>query len=491
MINRQNPLILRASTVLTVLFLGLLGISLSTVRGLAFSPGPLTGMQKEGVILQGFTSHADFEKACGNCHQPLQATLGAQCLSCHEDTATQMRTGTGIHGQITNAAKCQACHSDHQGRDFDPTLAAIDFFDHSGTRFSLAHHAVSYDKTPISCNACHLGEDYSAVEDASCQDCHAGADQAFMQEHLEGYGGNCLGCHDGADRMRDFAHGITGFDLEGAHAQTTCRACHPGELISEAQAACQSCHAEPEMHRGMFAATCESCHTAQGWSPATLDGQPFDHRADTGFTLDKHRVDYSKQAINCSTCHPGGLQSFDVQTCVNCHAQADQGFMDEHQSQYGSDCMSCHDGVDRMIPFDHAAVFPLDGRHAEIECVACHANRVFAGTPVLCSQCHAEPEVHAGVFGLSCEACHSTTAWSPATLHEHSFPLGHGLERGAPPTACITCHPTSYTEYTCYGCHEHQEEEMVRKHLEEGISRTELPACVTCHLSGQEAEHND
>jgi len=171
-------------------------------------------MQTEGVVLQGFASHADFEKACGTCHQPLKTTLGALCLRCHEDTADQMRMGTGIHGQITNAAKCQACHSDHQGRDFDPTLAAIDFFDHSGTQFSLIHHEVDYEKTSISCTDCHVGEDYSVVEDAGCRDCHGNHDQQFILEHIQDYSGNCLGCHDGADRMRDFEHATTGFILE-------------------------------------------------------------------------------------------------------------------------------------------------------------------------------------------------------------------------------------------------------------------------------------
>ena len=144
-----------------------------------------------------------------------------------------------------------------------------------------------------------------------------------------------------------------------------------------------------------------------------------------------------------------------------------------------------------MSSFDHAQVFPLDGKHAEIECVACHANQVFAGTPKVCAQCHAEPAVHAGLFGLVCESCHTTTAWSPATLLEHSFPLRHGLENGEPETACAVCHVTSYSEYTCYGCHEHQPAEISRKHSEEGISAVELPACLECHPGGREAEEND
>ena len=81
-------------------------------------------------MLQGFRSHADFEKECRYCHQPLQATLGELCLACHTEIAGEMNNGSGIHAQLENAARCQVCHSDHHGRDFNPTLAAFDSFDH-------------------------------------------------------------------------------------------------------------------------------------------------------------------------------------------------------------------------------------------------------------------------------------------------------------------------------------------------------------------------
>jgi hypothetical protein len=491
MINNLKPWQSHTGIVLTVLLLGVLGFSIWKDRGLAFSPGPVTGMQREGLILQGFKSHSEFEKECRYCHLPLEATLGEMCLICHVEIANQANTDTGIHGQIENVIKCQACHIDHKGRDFDPTLAAIKFFDHTVTQFSLAFHEVNYDATPMACDACHIQDDYTVVDDTSCRDCHSGYDQEFTLGHLESYGENCLGCHDGVDRMRGFDHGVTGFALEGGHTPAACIECHSGERISETATTCQECHAEPEMHRGMFELTCENCHSAQGWSPATINGQLFNHLANTGFTLDKHRVDYSGQPIQCSSCHPVDLQTFEQGTCVNCHAQADLIFMEQHRQQFGADCLSCHDGVDRMIGFDHGLVFPLDGRHAEIGCIECHTNQVFAGTPGQCFQCHAEPEIHAGVFGVTCEACHTTTAWAPATLLAHSFPLGHGLDAGVQPTACATCHPNKYPEYTCYGCHEHQQEDISRKHTEEGISLAELPACVECHISGQEAEKDD
>lgn len=329
---------------LAILLLVGMGFSLWKDRGLAFSPGPVTGIQQQGVTLQGFSSHADFEKTCRYCHQPFQTTLGEMCLACHTEIASELTDPEGFHTQLQNAGRCHLCHSDHHGREFNPTLAALDFFDHDFARFSTVHHQENYDGTPIACSACHDQDDYGRVEDVICQDCHGEHDAIFMQQHI---------------------------------------------------------------------------------------------------------IDF------------------------------------------GAACQDCHDGADRMSGFDHAQVFPLDGKHAEIECAACHANQRFAGTPKACAQCHAEPEVHAGLFGLECEACHTTAAWLPAVLLDHSFPLRHGLEDNDPATACATCHVTSYTEYTCYGCHEHQPDETARKHSEEGISAVELAACVECHPGGREAEEGD
>ena len=344
LLNRSNPWTSRLGWLLAVLLLAGLGLSLWKDRGLAFSPGPVTGLQQDGVVLQGFSSHAEFEKACRTCHQPFKATVGELCLACHHEIAAQLADAAGFHSQLQEVERCYACHSDHHGRDFNPTLAALQFFDHTFTRFSLAHHQQNYDGTPMTCRACHIQDDYRHVADTLCQDCHAADDADFIQQHL---------------------------------------------------------------------------------------------------------------------------------------------------GDYGAACQDCHDGVDRMSGFEHAQVFPLDGRHAEVECVACHAGQRFNGTPQLCVECHPEPQAHAGQFGLECGACHTTTAWSPATLRDHSFPLRHGLEDRDPPTTCAICHPLSYPAYTCYGCHEHQPDETARKHAEEGISAAELPACLECHPNGQEAEGED
>lgn len=104
--------------------------------------------------------------------------------------------------------------------------------------------------------------------------------------------------------------------------------------------------------------------------------------------------------------------------------------------------------------------------------------------PHQCYACHEEPEVHAGSFGINCARCHNTVAWTPAVLTRHDFFLDHG---GTGEVDCKTCHPTSYTTYDCYGCHEdHQPAEMETAHVAEKIF--EYAECALCHPTGVEGE---
>jgi hypothetical protein len=100
-----------------------------------------------------------------------------------------------------------------------------------------------------------------------------------------------------------------------------------------------------------------------------------------------------------------------------------------------------------------------------------------------CADCHEEPEIHGGRFGLHCDWCHSATAWSPATLTEHDFRLNHG---GLDEVSCETCHSETYVAYTCYGCHDHQPAEMEALHAPEGIER--LEPCGECHPTGLQGD---
>jgi len=199
---------------------------------------------------------------------------------------------------------------------------------------------------------------------------------------------------------------------------------------------CQRCH-EPLV--GVTAERCESCH-----------------------------LTISEQRTNNTGLH-GRLTSDD---CTLCHT--------EHQGQE-VDLFTAAFG--QFTNEHHAALFPLHGAHAELECADCHANEQFVGTASQCVGCHTEPELHKGLFGTDCGRCHTAEGWQPAQLTIHTFPLDHG---GGLPAAgqipCATCHTATFASYTCAACH--APAEMIEEHEKEDISAVELENCVECHPTG-------
>jgi hypothetical protein len=347
------------------------------------------------------------------------------------------------------------------------------------------------------CKYCH--QPLQATQDELCATCHANV--AEQQAAGSGTHGRldaqarCADCHPehrGRDfdpvefAVQHFDHAATALALTGAHAALECDQCHAGGDYSLVYTGCAGCHAEPALHAGLFLADCATCHTDLAWTPAQMDGLPFDHET-TGFSLARH-ADLAPSGGACTACHVAPDGTAQHSACQSCHAERDGAFMTEHLAQVGEQCLQCHDGVDRMAGFDHQAVFPLAGQHAALDCASCHAGFRFAGTPAECAGCHAEPEIHAGFFGLQCQECHSPAAWTPARLTEHIFPLDHGSQGEV---TCQTCHPASYPDYTCYGCHEHQPDAIASEHREENIAAADLAQCVTCHADGTEEDSHD
>ena len=494
--KRQHPFFTLLGMALTVILFAGLAFSLWSSGGKAFSPGSLSEKSRPGIFLGGYSSHAEFEKRCKLCHAPLDTPQVELCLACHTHITEEITAETGAHGSIENADQCADCHTDHHGRDFDITQSAHPHFAHENTNFSLNWHQVDYDAEPIDCGACHMDENGFAFSDSSCMNCHAGWDTALMRQHAQSHSDACLLCHDGQDRMMSFNHQDTGFSIDGIHGEIDCVACHKlGEVAAHdgrpsdntflhPPTRCTDCHAEPEIHRGLFDAACEQCHTTASWLPAKLESVNFDHAITTGFSLVRHQKDTYDQPLNCASCHSQDLTSFNVQRCITCHAGIENGlvFMEEHQAQYGHACLQCHDGSDRMSNFDHTRVFPLEGQHTGLECEQCHPGKQFAGTPSACVECHAEPEIHTGFFGWQCQYCHTVDAWRPASLRLHIFPLDHG---GQGEIACQVCHPSSYAQHTCYTCHEHQPDPITASHLQAGITLEQIPNCVGCHTTGE------
>jgi hypothetical protein len=268
-----------------------------------------------------------------------------------------------------------------------------------------------------------------------------------------------------------------------------CSYCHaPIHCITEDR--CQSCHIEIAEQRveaiglhGLLPGTtqCQTCHKDHEGRDVNITTFAFnnvDHTQLASFSLANHQQDYQGDGMTCESCHQFGRFGAESLDCTTCHNQNDTQFMADHISQYGNDCIGCHDGHDRLANFDHNQAFILDGQHTDTACESCHIDQLFAGTPTTCAGCHQQPAVHDDSFGQDCIRCHTTTAWLPAGLRIHTFPLDHGAEEAQ---ECQSCHENEYTAYPCATCHEAAD--MEAAHIEQ--ADTGFEDCLACHPTGQ------
>lgn len=182
-------------------------------------------------------------------------------------------------------------------------------------------------------------------------------------------------------------------------------------------------------------------------------------------------------ATDCFACH-SPLRGASSELCVDCHAVASIGVRTTrgvpiaphairssfHQQLIEQDCMACHSDHEgpRLTrrsrkPFSHSLLK--------------------VGVREQCSSCHVPPKdpMHR-TLKAECSQCHQTGAWKPATFdHDKYFVLDRDHM-----ASCDTCHRTNdYSQYTCYGCHEHSEARVRAEHVEEGIRNFKY--CVECH----------
>jgi hypothetical protein len=428
---------------LTVLFIG--GFA-ATQGGVLYSPGPLNA--QAGEALGGVTSHAEAD--CKSCHVApwVSATMADRCATCHVDVAAQMQQAASLHGAISHKnpdLSCGHCHPDHRGANAPLTIEGGADFPHDQLGFSLRGHPQRVTGEAFACSDCHT-QGIASFDPLECQACHQGIDAAFTLAHAINYGTSCLACHDGVDRFgKTFSHNAYSFRLSGEHVQVNCVSCHTNartlaDFTSMSQD-CVACHQQDDAHFGSFGADCSACHSPEAWKPAK-----FDHNL-AAFKLEGEHAEAA-----CEDCHQNGVYKGTPIDCYSCHAQED-----EHGGRFGTDCGACHAPTDwDNAAFDHSrSAFPLTGSHERVQCEKCHQAAQFAGLSSSCVSCHTDPAFHLGVFGLSCEACHSTTAWSPATYRgshpgiadEGGFGINHGR------TTCKTCHPSTVNDFTCLSCH--------------------------------------
>jgi hypothetical protein len=488
--------------------------------------------------------HGSLNIACDNCHtfsswKPIRSVpefdhsktkyplLGMHtkvaCMQCHTSPV------------FSNAAtKCADCHADIHKRQFGANCEQCHTV--KGWRVSLQATREHFNRFPLigahatlDCDSCHKGAAVGQFRGLStdCYSCHSKMyQQTTTPNHKAlGFPTNCISCHQSMDSWftANFDHAkFTGFALTGAHATLECTACHVGGKYKGTSADCASCHQKdynattnPNHATAGIPTTCQLCHSTTAWQPAT-----FNHN------LTKFPLTGAHAKVECVSCHIGGKYTGTSTDCVSCHQKDYSATTNPNHAASGipTTCQVCHStSAWQPATFNHNLTkFPLTGAHTKLDCTSCHIGGKYTAIDTSCSSCHMKnytaaknPDHVAAVFPITCQQCHSTTAWSPATFDHNTFtafPLTgahvsvpctschiNGKYAGTPKD-CASCHITDFNKTTnpnhvqlgfptdCSVCHTTATwANATFDHSKTGFPLTGAHtsvACVTCHVNG-------
>ena len=466
---------------------------------------------------------------CSGCHGGWFGDMQQACQECHADIRAQIDEHRGLHGSVDPAltANCAACHGEHHGDEFQ--LVNPLAFSLAGVpdRAKFDHRQVGFAMDGV-----HLT--------LACKECHANADAPLVpegQQRFTGLSQNCSTCHDdphggsmqvgcaSCHSQQSFAVRIAigharWLSIDGAHAAVQCRDCHAAngahalekmhtgahETASARQ--CADCHETPHSARflaGNASATntdakavCAACHPLDipKFTDLRVAVTPEQH-AHGGFPLGKPH-----DGVACASCHTPGKPYAERHTgrgpddCRSCHTDPHRGQFDE--GPFGAPgCVGCHERTHfapHAFDRDHHArtALPLDGKHADAQCSACHRDpaegepRRFANTPHRCEQCHAD--AHRKAFALdaaplasnprgACAECHRTNAFADIdhAKFDHAKWTGFAIAGAHAQVDCDSCHaPAAQPDATGrrFGRIEHRGDRFA--------------GCVTCHADVHE-----
>lgn len=328
----------------------------------SFAP-PVFGLEQHAHTELPLTG-AHEQSDCRDCHTRLDGQgvrefhgTSARCADCHTDAHLGYfepeplpESATRPERQAARLARleqetCERCHTTSSFRELE---AAFEHEAWTGFELVGAHQQAA-------CESCHtrseladehgrtfgragelFGEFTELQHGETCALCHADPhagdfDKRGLPKRPKGRSG-CARCHSEVSFRAlpfGFDHGRwTGFELEDAHAEADCAACHIplrhadelGRTWSRSNgSSCAECHQDP--HAGQFVVDdvndCARCHqSAQSFTKLA-----FRH-VDTRFPLDETHVE-----LACAACHQPApeLEGQAVRytplgtTCVDCH----------------------------------------------------------------------------------------------------------------------------------------------------------------------------
>ncbi|MEQ1876128.1 MAG: cytochrome c3 family protein, partial [Bdellovibrionia bacterium] len=327
---------------------------------------------------------AHLKLRCNECHVKQKAQVFKFsnvdlkfCIDCHSN----------VHkGQFSAKFASQSCAECHGTTRWTERLP----FDHSLTTFALKG-----EHEKLKCSECHKPTNqpfggkiktlkakflYPDLSAKDCQTCHA-------DFHNKQLGNKCSACHNEKSwRPSQFDHSTQSqFVLRGKHEKLKCEECHKpvsGQFVEWKKKrfqvigykpvgqACIDCHRDP--HKGKLGNRCQDCHGERDWR-ATRDFHK--NFALTG-------VHYT---LGCEECHKDKRKLVGMSgDCVVCHQK------DDVHSGTLPKCGECHrQQFWENSSWKHSlAGFPLRGVHRTLECIECHNQGVYRGTPSACVSCH-------------------------------------------------------------------------------------------------------
>ena len=366
---------------------------------------------------------------CTSCHK-FGGQAALKCIDCHSEIGSRISAHKGLHATyhipVGSSQECARCHSDHNGEDFPLIKWDTKTFDHKETGYLLeGKHA------GVACNKCHNPSHISPQERPTIKE---------------------------KDLNRTFL-GVS----------TACATCHE------------------DFHKGRLGPNCQSCHNFVDWKAINV-GQ-FDH------SKTRYPLTGLHAQVQCAKCHTNGpdgkpqYAGIPFSKCSDCH-------QDPHHGSFPQGCDSCHStaGWKRISlqsvnqRFDHSKTkYPLEGKHATVDCAKCHANGDFK-KPIpfqKCTDCH--KDAHNGQFvkrkdGGECSSCHKVQGWKPSlfTVKDHAstdYPLQGGHAR----LECMQCHTPKGKDTLykvkfarCTDCH-------ADRHANQFAAAPYFNACDKCH----------
>lgn len=415
--------------------------------------------------------------ACAQCHpatgsRSVAALTDAPqpargCADCHDDPHGGGTLTTSL--RLAATSDCRRCHDDKGWRGARVTPA-----EHAALGFALrGAHAQA------NCAACHGGPAVAPAWTeggvpavADCARCHEhphSVELVAAAVARRGPSTGCGGCHESDDEafsagtMPAPLHAAIGFPLTAPHGDVACGQCHGGADRAErfpgrAPADCRACHGDA--HDGQFDSAprrhgqCTDCHLPTAFHPARFDASMH---AKTAFPLTG-----AHDAVACRSCHrqaAGEARRFrgTPRACEDCHSDVHAGRFDgpglPRRVAGETGCARCHDTrafAPTKRAFDHAlwTGHELTGRHAGLECGACHpprdrgaaGGRLGPAPGARCADCHADP--HAGQFGeggpTDCRRCHDTATFGIRRFdHDETRFRLDAVHREL---ACASCH---------------------------------------------------